>query len=48
MPALGIAQNDASDLIAYLDAEASRLSAMQDSSASAEQNKARSDHDHHH
>src|SRR5262247_4098865 len=48
MPALGIAQNDASDLIAYLDAEASRLSAMQDSSASAEQNKAPSHHDHHH
>jgi protein SCO1/2 len=48
MPILGIAQNDAGDLIAYLDAEASRLSAMQGPSPPAEQNKAHSHHDHHH
>jgi protein SCO1 len=48
MPALGIAHNDASDLIVYLDAEASRLRAMQGSSPPAEQNKAQSHHDHHH
>jgi len=47
MPALGVAQNDASDLIAYLDAEASRLSAIQGSSSPAGQNKAPSHHDHH-
>src|SRR5262249_51262447 len=48
MPALGIAQNDASDLIAYLDAEALRLSTTQGSSTAAERNKAHSHHDHHH
>jgi len=48
MPTLGVAQNDASDLIAYLDAEASRLSAMQDPSVSNRQNKSQSRQDHHH
>ena len=48
MPILGVAQNDAGDLIAYLDAETSRLSAMQDPSPSGEQNRAHSPHDHHH
>src|SRR5215468_2550279 len=48
MPALGVAQNDASDLIAYLDAEASRLRAIQGSSSPTEQNIAHSHHDHHH
>jgi cytochrome oxidase Cu insertion factor (SCO1/SenC/PrrC family)/cytochrome c2 len=47
MPILGVAQNDAGDLIAYLDAETSRLSAMQGSSPSEQQNKPRSHHDHH-
>ena len=47
MPTLGVAQNDAADLIAYLDAEASRLSAIQSSSSPAGQNKAPSYHDHH-
>jgi protein SCO1 len=46
MPALGIAQNDAGDLIAYLDAEASRLSAAQGPSLPTDQNKAHSHHDH--
>jgi protein SCO1 len=47
MPALGIAQNDAGDLIAYLDAEASRLSAAQGPSLPSDQNKPHSHHDHH-
>jgi protein SCO1 len=48
MPALGVAQNDAGDLIAYLDAEASRLSAIQDPASPAEHKKAHSHHDPHH
>ena len=48
MPILGITENDADDLIAYLDAEASRLSAMQEPSAPNRQNKSQSHHDHHH
>ena len=48
MPALGLAHNDAGDLIAYLDAEASRLSAMQGHSSPDQQNKPYSHHDHHH
>jgi len=43
MPALGVGQNDASDLIAYLDAEESRLAAARDE----EQQKAHSQHHHH-
>jgi len=48
MPSLGVAQNDAGDLIAYLDAETSRLSTMQVSSPPGEQNRAHSPRDHHH
>src|SRR5262249_51675226 len=43
MPALGIAQNDATDLIAYLAAEESRLAA-----ASADEQQKPHSHRHHH
>jgi protein SCO1/2 len=48
MPILGIAQNDASDLIAYLDAEESRLSAAQGPSLPDQQHTPHGHHDHRH
>ena len=45
MPILGIAQNDASDLIAYLTAEETRLNAVGGDAQSDDQRKP---HDHHH
>src|SRR5499427_5064416 len=48
MPALGAAQNDAADLIAYLDAEASRLSATQGPSPVGQQNMPHNRDDHLH
>jgi len=48
MPALGVAQDDASDLIAYLDTEASRLSATQGPSPVGQQNMPHNRDDHLH
>jgi protein SCO1 len=45
MPALGLTDNDAADLIAYLEAETSRLSALQDSSPPQQRHH---HHSHHH
>jgi cytochrome c2 len=43
MPALGVGQNDATDLIAYLDAEEARLAAVRGASEGPQK-----PHDHHH
>jgi cytochrome oxidase Cu insertion factor (SCO1/SenC/PrrC family)/mono/diheme cytochrome c family protein len=48
MPILGVAQHDAGDLIAYLDAEASRLQAAQGPSLPDRQQSPNSHQDHHH
>ena len=48
MPALGVASNDASDLIAYLDAEESRLDAARGSSPLNERQQPHHHHGHHH
>jgi cytochrome c2 len=48
MPILGVAQHDAGDLIAYLDAEASRLNAAQGPSLPDRQQNPNGHQDHHH